>query len=256
LLIFSSFVAYLPGWIFETDLWLRIQAAKNNRSARRGVVIALFNSMLFIGVLPLIIGMVALILYPPVNGIIPAVLGLEGDAIFLKIVQDFAPMWLLPLISLGLIAASMSTIDTCTNIVGLSLAYDIFPLIKKKKPSQVISRVFTVISVFLAMVYALFTNSLWDIFYLSSGILSTTIALPMLGIIWKKLPRRPVVFSAWSGFVITTAAYFMEKFSLLTSVEPHWLKESGVGYIFWGMGGAVLMFLFSLIKWNHRKHLK
>ena len=252
ILIFSSFIAYLPGWIFETDLWLRIQAAKNNKAAKRGVVIALVNSVIFIGILPLIIGLIALLLYPPVNEVIPQILGNDGDAIFLRIVQDFAPMWLLPLISLGLIAASMSTIDTCTNIVGLSLAHDIFPLIKKKKPSQNINRIFTVGSVFLAMIYAMFTESLWDIFYLSSGILSTTIALPMLGIIWQKLPARPVVYSAWAGFIITIVAYFLEKFKMINQFEPEWIQESGVGYIFWGMAVVVIVFLAT----HHRRPLR
>lgn len=54
--IVLTFAAYLPGWIFEPDLWLRVQAARDRRTARRGVAIAMANAVVFVGILPLFIG--------------------------------------------------------------------------------------------------------------------------------------------------------------------------------------------------------
>ncbi|RMD98566.1 MAG: hypothetical protein D6814_07275, partial [Calditrichaeota bacterium] len=122
-LIALTFVAYLPGWLVETDVWLRLQAARRTRDARNGVLLASLNSLLFLALLPLVIGLVALYLYPPVQGAIPAKLQ-DGAAILAVLMQDHAPTWLSVVLSIGLAAAAMSTIDTCGNVVALSLSYD------------------------------------------------------------------------------------------------------------------------------------
>ncbi len=64
-MIILTFFVYLPGWLIETDVWIRIQAGQSDKQARRGIVLAALNSFVFVGLLPLIIGLSALILYPP-----------------------------------------------------------------------------------------------------------------------------------------------------------------------------------------------
>ncbi len=51
--------------------------------------------------------------------------GYEGDAIFAALVASFAPGWLAVPVSVGLVAAAMSTVDTCANVMALSVAYDL-----------------------------------------------------------------------------------------------------------------------------------
>ena len=75
--IVLTFVAYLPGWLFETDLWVRVQAARDPSAARRGVALAGVNAVLFVGILPLFIGVAALSIFPH-NGGFPAELGNRG----------------------------------------------------------------------------------------------------------------------------------------------------------------------------------
>ena len=87
LTILVGLVAYLPGWLFETDLWVRVQAARNDHAARRGMIIAGGNAFLFVGILPFIIGVAALSLFPPVAGDAPAIVGNEGDANFVSLVH-------------------------------------------------------------------------------------------------------------------------------------------------------------------------
>lgn len=237
-LIVLTLAAYLPGWIFETDLWLRIQAAKDQRTARRGVVLAGINGFLFVGLLPMFIGVAALFIFPMEGSTFPGIIGYEGDAIFTALVSRYAPGWLAVLFSVGLVAAAMSTIDTCINVMALSLGYDILDIPKRRYPEKW-SRLVTMGSVFLAFLFALNTESLWDIFYLSSGILTTSVAFPVAAVFLKKVNSRGVFYSSLAGFIGTILFYFLEANELLNRIEPGWLQESGLGYIFWGMLLAV-----------------
>lgn len=233
-LVGLTLAAYLPGWIFETDLWLRVQAARDQRAARRGVLLAGLNGFLFVGLLPMFIGVAALFIFPMKGNAFPGIIGNQGDAIFSALVSIYAPGWLAVLFVVGLVAAAMSTIDTCINVMALSLGYDLAE-IPKRPHAEKWSRLVTMASVFLAFLFALNTESLWDIFYLSSGILSTSVAFPVAAVFIKKVKSRGVFYSSLWGFVGTILFYFLEVKGLLRGVEPRWLQESGLGYILWGM---------------------
>lgn len=241
-LVVLTLVAYLPGWIFETDLWLRVQAAKNHRAAKRGVMLAGFNGFLFVGILPMFIGIAALHIFPMEGSSFPGIAGNEGDAIFSALVTNFAPGWMAILFSVGLVAAAMSTIDTCVNVMALSLGYDLAEIQKRPNPER-LSRWITVGSVFLSFLFALNTESLWDIFYLSSGILTTSVAFPVAAVFIKKAQPRGVLWSSVCGFCGTILFYFMESRGLMDKIEPGWLLNSNLGYILWGMAAAVLGYL-------------
>lgn len=236
-LIAMTFFAYLPGWLVETDVWIRLQAASDNKEARKGIFVAGFNSAVFVGILPMIIGLSALILYPPVNGEAPARLQ-DGALIFASLMRDFSPGWLNILLGIGLLAASMSTVDTCGNVVALSLSYDVLePRFSGKwdgKRLNTLARWVSVGAVFISFFYALFTESLWDIFYLSSGILTTTIFIPVIGMFLPGTGRKQIAFSTILGFIGTIVFYFLESKGLLRAIEPEWLISTGVGYIVFG----------------------
>ncbi len=254
--IVLTLAAYLPGWLFETDLWLRVQAARDGGAARRGVVLAGINGFLFVGLLPLFIGVAGLALFPVENGVFPAQIGFEGDELFAALVTQFAPGWLAAVVAVGLVAAAMSTIDTCVNVVALSVAYDLlagrhrqdgtaaFAKSAAAIRSARVSRWATLGAVAAAALFAFFTESLWDLFYLSSGVLTTAVAFPVAAIFWPRIRPRAVVYSSAAGFAGTVGAYFMESRGLLTAVEPAWLAETGVGFVLWGMmaalGGALV----------------
>jgi SSS family solute:Na+ symporter len=249
-LVGLTLAAYLPGWIFETDLWLRVQAAKDQRTARRGVLIAGINGFLFVGLLPMFIGVAALFIFPMTGNTFPEIIGNQGDAIFSALVSIYAPGWLAVLFVVGLVAAAMSTIDTCINVMALSLGYDIAE-IPKRSHAEKWSRLVTIASVFLAFLFALNTESLWDIFYLSSGILTTSAAFPVAAVFIKKVKSRGVFYSSLWGFVGTILFYFLEVKGFLIGVEPGWLQESGLGYILWGMLLAAAGYIVAPKVWQH-----
>ena len=236
-LVALTLLAYLPGWAVETDIWLRLQASKTNATARKGVAIAAFNSVVFMAGLPVVIGLAALYLYPPSGAEIPSELS-DGGAIFALLIRDHAPALLTTLLIVGLSAASMSTIDTCSNVMALSLSYDIIePYLAKRKKTidrRIVARVMSAGTVILAYIYALFTDSLWDVFYLSSGILTTTIFIPMVALFRKNATRLQVQSAATAGFLSTFIFYFLEKNGVLQPLQPEWLSDTGLGYIMWG----------------------
>ncbi|KAA3613584.1 MAG: sodium:solute symporter family protein [Calditrichaeota bacterium] len=245
-LIFMTFFAYLPGWLIETDLWVRIQAAKSNKAAKKGILIAGFNSLVFVGIMPLVIGLSALALFPPVDGIIPEQIK-DGALIFTEIMKNYSPIWLNLLLSVGLIAAAMSTIDTCGNIVALSFSKDLIePKLKNRfTPAQIqkFARFSSVLAIFAGYIYALFTDNLWDIFYLSSGILTTTVFIPVLASFFKSVSRLEINISIFTGLIFTLLFYFLEKNQLLSHIQPDVISETGLGYIAW----AFLLTLLSFI---------
>ncbi len=252
-LIIITFLVYIPGWLVETDVWLRLQAAENNREARKGILIAGLNSLIFVGILPAVIGISALYLYPPVGQIIPERLQ-EGALIFSVFMQDYAPAGLTVFLSVGLVAAAMSTIDTCSNVVALSISYDLLEphLVKRlsKEKLNHLARWTSVGAIFLAFVYALFTESLWDIFYLSSGILTTTIFLPVITAFHNKTKNIQIQLAMIFGFSVTIIFYFLEKSGVLFSLHPIWLEQTGLGYILWGLLAAIIGWFSGLVSKN------
>jgi SSS family solute:Na+ symporter len=237
--ILLSFIAYLPGWIFETDIWLRVQAAHSAKASRRGMLIAIGNALIFVGILPLFIGVLTLQLFPVEGDMIPHMLGNEGDAIFAALVATYAPDWLAILVAIGLVAAAMSTVDTCANVMGLSIAYDLLELHKRPKATRA-SQIVTALVMLTLCVFALNTESLWDIFYLSGGILTTAVAFPVAAIFIPRVKTRGVFWSSIFGFTGTSVAYFSEAQGLLAIIQPQWLSASGLSYIVWGIFSAAV----------------
>jgi Na+/proline symporter len=187
-----------------------------------------------------------LYLYPAAEGNIPARLN-DGALIFSVMMQDFTPLWLNAILGIGLVAAAMSTIDTCGNVVALSISYDLVePQLQSRINSDklnTIARWTSVFAIFLAFVYALFTESLWDIFYLSSGVLTTTVFLPVIASFLPGSKTSQVKLAIIFGFVGTILFYFMEIFGYLKNIEPAGIAETGLGYIILGFIASVLGFI-------------
>lgn len=240
-LIVLTLVAYLPGWLFETDLWVRVQAAKDERAARCGVAIAWVNAAIFVGVLPLFIGVASLALFPPSGGFIPRIVGQEGDAIFAALVGEYAPGWLAALVAVGLVAAAMSTIDTCAHVMALSIGYDLLRLDRRESGNRD-SRWITALAIAACCLFALNTESLWDLFYLSGGVLTTAVAFPVAAVFLPRISKRRVILSSRAGFAGTILFYILESEGLLKGLEPEAVSASGLGYILWGILAAIAGF--------------
>jgi len=171
---------------------------------------------------------------------------------FLGIITAFIgqmPTWLTVLMFLGIVACQMSTVDTFSNVTAMPLAYDLAePLLMKDAPREKIAlmaRFFSAAAIVLALCYALIADSLGDVYYLSSGILSACIAVPAIAVFWKRATAPGVVVGSIVGAVATFAMYFWEYHVLqfadpkaagyYTDVLPVWLA-GGYGYLYIGTG--------------------
>jgi Na+/proline symporter len=244
-LLVMTFIAYLPGWLVTTDVWIRMQASRSTKEARKGVLIAAANSFLFVAIGPMIIGLAALFLYPPQGASIPAELA-EGEKIFAVIMRDHGPVWLNAVLTISLAAAAMSTVDTTGNVLALSLSYDLLEPAAESRLSREMKaklpRLISIGAIGVAFLYALFIESLWDIFYLSSGILTTTIFIPMMALFMPNAKPRQVHAAIVVGFLGTLLFYFLEAKKYLAGLEPEWLANTELGYVLWGLLAALLAF--------------
>ena len=242
-LILITALAYIPGWLSEADLWLRIQAAVNAREARKGAMIGLINSFVFVGIIPAVIAFCTLQIFPD-SAQANAYIGNDGESIIAGLVQPYSSViWLGALLSLGLITASMSTIDTCTNVVSITLSRDLLR-INKLGASKIINLV--VVGATLAV--AMMTESLWDLFYLSSGVLTTTVALPVLASLSPTIPRDAVFLSSIMGFAGTVIFYFDGVHQWLGVTLFQAAKNTGLEFIVLGLLCALAGFIIGSVK--------
>ncbi len=220
--IFLTLIAYLPGWLVETDIWIRLQVTRNGREARKAMAVAFFNALLFVFVFPLTVAF-----------FIPEHIKSGENAIF-YLISIFNNKILLSVIAIGLIAASMSTIDTCLNVAAMTLSYDL----KKKK-----SKRFNIASIWIASILAalsgIYFDSLKDAFYLSSGIFSTTLFYPVIAYYTKKGSKRAINAILLTSPVFTIICYLLEKYGFI-----HIPDANGIGYILISFVYSSLLFFF------------
>ena len=109
------------------------------------------------------------------------------------------------------------------------------------------ARVMTGVALVLALVYAFISDKLGDVYYLSSGVLSASIAVPAVAIFWKRANTPGVMIGSILGAVSTVAMYLWEYKAIAdnyTEVLPAWLVN-GYGYLYIGTG--VVVAVISLI---------
>lgn len=236
-------IGYLPGWLLEQDLVVRMQAAPSTREARKGAWLGVVLIGVFICLLPAIAAFYALIAYPPVDGVPAEAVGPGALSIISTLISTL-PNWVSVFMVLGLVACQMSTIDTFSNVTAMPIAHDIIePRLKKKGVSperrHLSSRLVSMGAIFLALLCALASETLGDVYYISSGVLSACIAVPFLFAFWKRTTLPGVMAAAVTGLIGTIGGYFWEYYSIAenyTEVLPGWLQNSyGYNYLAFGV---------------------
>lgn len=237
-------VAYLPGWMIEQDLLLRIQGAKSLKESRKGAWMALVLINVFVIAIPVLIAFNALALFPPGAEGSAAAVGDDATGIISAIILNYFPIGAQVLMFVGLIAAQMSTVDTFANVIALPLTYDIIqPSLLKNKPKKLVSQWMRILSgaaILIALVYALNATSLMDVYILSSGVLTASIAIPAFAMFWRKTNRLGVILSASFGFVGNVVFYIYEYHIVQHAYKPAWLADTYLGYIIIGIAGSLI----------------
>ncbi len=230
---------YLPGWMTEQDLLLRIQGAPTTRSARKGAWLALGLISVFVILLPAVVAFCAIAVFPPVDGAAAQAVGADAMNIIPAVIADLsAPVQVLML--LGILGCQMSTVDTFVNVSALAVAHDLLDPVLKPKTSERtrlnVARLMSVLATLAALGLALMNSKLGDVYYISSGVLSASIAVPALFAFWRRTTSQGVIAASIVGFVSTIAMYWLEMKHLGSADSfPVFLRGS-FGYLYVATG--------------------
>lgn len=248
------FIGYIPGWLIEQDLSIRMQATKTLKDARKAAWLGFLLIGVFVIILPTIVAFCSLVVFPPTAGADGALVANPAiGSSALGIISAFIaklPVAVAALMVIGIIASQMSTLDTFANVSALPIAHDIVdPILKKLKKSDKFrfetARVISVVVLVIGLGLAFLSENLNDVYYISSGILSASIAVQVFFMFWKRTTLPAVISSAVIGFVGTVFGYFYEygklAFMGLNGDLPEFLKPSmGYNYIAFGVILAVI----------------
>jgi SSS family solute:Na+ symporter len=206
-------VALVPGWVAEQDPWQKVWAARDDRSAKRGLLLgAALLSLVYIFCLLAAIGLS--VIYPRPSGEV------EAEMLYLRIISDNVPEWLLGLLTIGFAAASMSCTDTFATSGASCLSRDLvqrhlWPTATVKE-MLILNRILIVIMVFISAFIALNVDSIMDAVIIATVIGTTSYFFPIIGgLYWKRATK----WGAMAALVVGGGTQI-----LLISYEQFWLK--------------------------------
>ncbi len=181
LLIVLSFVC---AWTISPIVWQRIQAARGEKQAIRGLF-ASAVTFLIVYVVLVFIGILAV-------GVFPS--GLKGIPILSELILSHTGRILGMVLFLGIVAAIMSTMDTAINTGALSLTRDIYQRLLFPDRSQVpvlVGRISTVVILLLAFLIATRMQSILQTLGLAAEIMAEGFFIPGIAMLFmsRKAPR-------------------------------------------------------------------
>ena len=207
-------VALLPGWVAEQDPWQKIWAARDAASAKRGLMLgSVLLALVYLCCFLTAIGLS--VLYPRPTGEV------EAEMLYLKLISDNVPGWLLALLTIGFAAASMSCTDTFATSAASCISRDLVQRHLRPaatmKEMLVINRILVIIMIAIAAAIALHANSIVDAVIIATVIGTTSYFFPIIGgLYWKRANR-------WGAMAALIAGGGTQ--ILLISYEQFWLKH-------------------------------
>ncbi|WP_462271322.1 sodium:solute symporter family protein [Desulfobacter sp.] len=223
-----SIIALLPGWTIEEDWWLKAQSGASTSESRKGVIANVIYNLIWVLFCASFVGLMGLVIFPPEvgqDGVLAsnALLGNAGGYnIFSALIQNYVPGWGQVLLIVLLAALSMSTIATFTNVCAMNLSYDVlqplyyrrrgFPEAKIVIWARTISLLIVLATIGLALLYTIpsIGATLTDGYYLSSGVLTAGVAVPVYAIFWQRANLRGVMVGSAVGCLATLIFFILE----------------------------------------------
>jgi SSS family solute:Na+ symporter len=207
-------LALLPGWVAEQDPWQKVWAARDERTAKLGLLAgAALLALVYFCCLIAAVGLS--VLYPrPGNEV-------EAEMLYLKVISDHVPSALLGALSVGFAAASMSCTDTFATSGASCISRDIVQRHLKPeatvKEMLVINRILVVIMIAISALIALNVDSIMEAVIIATVIGTTSYFFPIIGgLYWK----RATQWGALAGLVAGGGTQMV-----LISYELFWLRQ-------------------------------
>jgi len=222
-------LALLPGWVAEQDPWQKIWAARDERSAKRGLILG--AALLGVVYLACFVTAVALrAIYPLPAGEI------EAEMLYLTFIQENLPGALVALVAIGFAAASMSCADTFATSGASCISRDIVQRHIRPQASMeemlVINRVLIIVMIAISAAIAMKVDSIVEAVIIATVIGTTSYFFPIMGgLFWKRATRWGALAAVivGGGTQITLISY--EKFWLKAPLETAAPKLASYGIL-------------------------
>lgn len=200
-------LAIVPGWITEQDPWQRVWAAKDEKSARSGMLLgSLLVALVFGGCALIALGLN--VIYPDIAkaGFPMGMANAEAALLAFIMHSGFSDISL-ALCAVALAAAAMSCTDTFAASGASCISRDIFQryLYKPATMRQMrsVNRISVLLIVFLATLGSFFIRSIIDAIHIATFIASASYFFVLMGgLYWKRATGPGAVASLWTGFVV------------------------------------------------------
>lgn len=198
--ILGDIVTYLVFTMAGAEMWQRSFAAKDAKSARRGMFCgtAVYAVTIF---LILFMGLAA-------QQILPTVVSDYGspDAVIPALAVKVLPPGLTGLAVAGILSVMMSTADSYLLVSVQTCVHDLGKTVKKDIDSKMeilLSRIFSIILALGALIIALYIKSAYDVLMFAWSFYAAAAGLPALAALyWKKATTAGILSAMIGGFVV------------------------------------------------------
>jgi SSS family solute:Na+ symporter len=208
-------MALLPGWIAEQDPWQKIWAARDEKSAQRGLILgAALMALIYLCCFLTAMGLC--VLYPMPSSEV------EAEMLLPKFISDNVSSLLLAFLTIGFLAACMSCTSTFATSGASCISRDLIQRHIKPgatmKEMLIISRVLVIAMITTSAFIALRMDSIMDAVIIATVIGTTSYFFPIIGgLYWRRATK-------WGAFAALIAGGGAQIF--LISYEIFWLGQS------------------------------
>ncbi len=219
------------AWMIQANVWQRISAARSAQDAHRMTVMSL---VIYIPLYLLVVltGLAGAVLYPvlPSGGVIPA------------IVTDYLDPITAACVFVGIAAAIMSTMDSLINTGALTLVVDIRSSSGRHSRRIRESQFATLIVTALALLIALRIQSILEISWIASDIITTGIFVPMMMIF---TPLKRTSTSAIASMVVGSLYCAYNLLIFLGVNLPHFWESQSAQQVLLGIALSLIAYWLS-----------
>ena len=208
-------ISFTLAWIISPIAWQRIQAARSDHAAKKGLMAAGGTFLVFYGIV-LMAGMLAWAVYKDL---------MPGQNTLSMMISSKTDLMLGGIIFTAIAAAIMSTLDTAINTGAMSLTRDIYQRIffpEGIKRVVLASRSMTLLIAGIALLIASQIRSILLSLGLASEIMAVGFFIPGIAMIFmrKKAP--------WAGFlslalgILFSLTGFLSQMGVISKILPEW----------------------------------
>ena len=199
--IAGDIVTYLVFTMAGAEMWQRAFAAKDAKSAKKGM----FLGTAVYGVTIALVFFMGIIAHQIIGGDVLAQYG-STDAVVPALAIKVLPIGLTGLALAGMLSVIMSTADSYLLVSVQTCVHDIGKTIKPNmtdKTEILLSRIFSVILPIGALIIALYIKNAYNILMFAWTFYAAAAGLPAFAALyWKKATKQGIIAGMVSGFLV------------------------------------------------------